>query len=441
MFIGTAREIWQQLEKRFSLSDGSRKYKLNKDTYEINQSGSSVGEYYTRMKCVWGELDNLNVLPVIGTITPEIVQEESQRLLFGSTSNDESTALYNKGNVKDNSQDNQDQDRLRAREETKVLYEQLLMWKVEEIDHHQFVAGIACLSSHLDLLELLEDWMYDTGAFDHMTPVEDSVFDPYQLKIKPQIKLPNGNKSVVSHVGKVRLNGLDNKEGDRARGTWVYLLEQKSDSFEALKSFIKFVATQFEKKIKIVRSDNALEFVKDQCGPYLIIQSIFHQISYVDRPQQNGRVKRKHRHILDTARALSNPSRTADKFDPRVQKDHVNFKEAVAELGWCTTMDAELKALEDNGTWKLTSLHAGKKAIGSHWIFKKKLKADGTVDRKKARLVVQVAAVKGWFTCQMDVSNAFLHGDLLEEVYMKPPLGYTSKGKNVSADTNLDSHL
>ncbi|PWA79592.1 hypothetical protein CTI12_AA205500 [Artemisia annua] len=72
MFVGTASEIWQQLERRFSLSDGSRKYKLNKDTYEITQSGGSIGEYYTKMKCVWEELDNLNVLPVIGHVTNEV---------------------------------------------------------------------------------------------------------------------------------------------------------------------------------------------------------------------------------------------------------------------------------------------------------------------------------------------------------------------------------
>ncbi|GKC77245.1 hypothetical protein Tco_1128019 [Tanacetum coccineum] len=139
------------MERRFFVSDGSRKYKLNKDTYEISQFGSSVGEYYTRMKCVYEELDNLNVLHVISTITPEIVvflaalnkqkeeqrlfqflnnledhyshqrsqilmivplpnvenacsliqQGESQRMLFGSTSNDETIALYRKRNVKD----------------------------------------------------------------------------------------------------------------------------------------------------------------------------------------------------------------------------------------------------------------------------------------------------------------------------------------------------
>nr|GEX12100.1 ribonuclease H-like domain, reverse transcriptase, RNA-dependent DNA polymerase [Tanacetum cinerariifolium] len=66
-------EIWKQLEIRFSFSDASRKYKLNKDTYEITQFGISVGEYYTRIKCVWEDLDNLNVLLVISVITLEIV--------------------------------------------------------------------------------------------------------------------------------------------------------------------------------------------------------------------------------------------------------------------------------------------------------------------------------------------------------------------------------
>ncbi|PWA60444.1 hypothetical protein CTI12_AA382890 [Artemisia annua] len=56
MFIGSASEIWSQLETRFSLSNGSRKYKLSKDTFGISQQGSSVSEYYTKMKCVWEEL-------------------------------------------------------------------------------------------------------------------------------------------------------------------------------------------------------------------------------------------------------------------------------------------------------------------------------------------------------------------------------------------------
>ncbi|GKC84195.1 cysteine-rich receptor-like protein kinase 8 [Tanacetum coccineum] len=86
MFIGTTSEIWQQLERRFSVSDGSRKYRLNKDTYEITQSGCSIGEYYIKIKCVWEELDSLNTLPVIAIITPEITVFLNAELLMSHNS-------------------------------------------------------------------------------------------------------------------------------------------------------------------------------------------------------------------------------------------------------------------------------------------------------------------------------------------------------------------
>ncbi|XP_071714323.1 uncharacterized protein [Rutidosis leptorrhynchoides] len=57
MFIGTASEIWTHLEKRFALSNGSRKYKLHKETYSCEQQGVAVSDFYTKMKCIWEEID------------------------------------------------------------------------------------------------------------------------------------------------------------------------------------------------------------------------------------------------------------------------------------------------------------------------------------------------------------------------------------------------
>jgi len=117
-------------------------------------------------------------------------------------------------------------------------------------------------------------------------------------------------------------------------------------------------------------------------------------------------------------------------------------------------MDEELQALQDNHTWEVVPCPATVKAIGCKWVFSVKLRSDGTLDRYKARLValgnqqeygvdyeetfapiakmtivrtiLSIAASQGWPLHQMDVKNAFLHGDLKEDIYMRPPPGLFS---------------
>ncbi len=116
-------------------------------------------------------------------------------------------------------------------------------------------------------------------------------------------------------------------------------------------------------------------------------------------------------------------------------------------------MKEELEALQKNGTWTLVPLPRGKKTVGCKWVFSIKHKADGSIDRYKARLVAKgytqtygiyqetfspvakltsirvllsLAANLDWPLHQFDVKNAFLHGDLEEEVYMDLPPGYTA---------------
>ncbi|KAL2895109.1 Retrovirus-related Pol polyprotein from transposon RE1 [Bienertia sinuspersici] len=72
MFANSAELIWKQLEARFSVSNGVRRYSLNKQLYETKQQGRLVSEYYTNMRSFWEELESLSVMHAITEINTEI---------------------------------------------------------------------------------------------------------------------------------------------------------------------------------------------------------------------------------------------------------------------------------------------------------------------------------------------------------------------------------
>lgn len=65
------------------------------------------------------------------------------------------------------------------------------------------------------------------------------------------------------------------------------------------------------------------------------------------------------------------------------------FKEAAKDTRWIEAMKLEIKALEDNNTWTIVDLPAGKNTVGCKWVYKIKFQANGEVERFKARLVAK----------------------------------------------------
>ncbi|GJS67266.1 putative reverse transcriptase domain-containing protein [Tanacetum coccineum] len=105
---------------------------------------------------------------------------------------------------------------------------------------------------------------------------------------------------------------------DYSRATWIYLLVDKRHVSLNLYNFIVTVERQFNKQVKVVRSENGTEFI---CmDDYFRKHDIVHETSCVGTPQQNGRVERKHRHILNVARALRFQNHKGDKFASRSRK-------------------------------------------------------------------------------------------------------------------------
>lgn len=106
-------------------------------------------------------------------------------------------------------------------------------------------------------------------------------------------------------------------------------------------------------------------------------------------------------------------------------------------------MIEELCASNNNNTWSIVKLPQGKKAVGNHWIYKTKSNSNGSIGKHRAILVTRgftqtfrvyyketfalvakmntvrvlfIAINYGWSLLQIVVENAFLHGELEEEV-------------------------
>ncbi|GJT63799.1 cysteine-rich receptor-like protein kinase 8 [Tanacetum coccineum] len=91
---------------------------------------------------------------------------------------------------------------------------------------------------------------------------------------------------------------------DFSRATWTYLLPNKHHVFSTFQTFITYVKTQYNAQIKQIRSDNGTEFINSSFKTFTQQHGIIHQTSCPYTPQQNARVERKHRHLLEMARAI-----------------------------------------------------------------------------------------------------------------------------------------
>jgi Reverse transcriptase (RNA-dependent DNA polymerase) len=138
------------------------------------------------------------------------------------------------------------------------------------------------------------------------------------------------------------------------------------------------------------------------------------------------------------------------------QGDNISFEGAIKDDKWRAAMDDEIRAIEKNDTWELTSLLRGHKAISVKWVYKKKMNHQGEVEKYKAilvvkgykqqagvdyeevfapvarmetiRLLIALEAQSKWHIYQIDVKSTFLNGVLEEEVYIEQPLGYLKEG-------------
>ena len=135
-----------------------------------------------------------------------------------------------------------------------------------------------------------------------------------------------------------------------------------------------------------------------------------------------------------------------------------SYLEALQVLAWKAAMDVEYAAFLLRETWTLVPRPVDANVVSCKWVYSLKYNPDGSIARYKARLVARgfsqaygldyhetfllvgrlssirvlfsIALDQSWPLHQLDVSNAFLYGDLDEQVFMEQPPGYVAQGES-----------
>jgi transposase InsO family protein len=100
---------------------------------------------------------------------------------------------------------------------------------------------------------------------------------------------------------------------DCSRFTWVFFLQDKSETQKMLNKFLRRAQNEFDAKAKKIRRDNDTEFKKAQVEDFLDEKGIKHEF-LAPYTQQNGVAERKNRTLIEMARTMLDEYKTSDRF-------------------------------------------------------------------------------------------------------------------------------
>ncbi|KAK2414224.1 cysteine-rich RECEPTOR kinase [Trifolium repens] len=110
-----------------------------------------------------------------------------------------------------------------------------------------------------------------------------------------------GPASVSTHGGgSYFLSIID----DYSRRVWVHIIKNKSDTFEKFKEWHTLIENQTGTKLKVLRTDNGLEFVSEQFNEFCRLKGIKRHRTVTYTPQQNGLAERMNRTLLERVRCM-----------------------------------------------------------------------------------------------------------------------------------------
>ncbi|OMO52289.1 Integrase, catalytic core [Corchorus capsularis] len=215
------------------------------------------------------------------------------------------------------------------------------------------------------------------------------------------------------------------------RYTWFYPMKFKYDVYLLFPKFKSLVENYFKTKIVTIFSDcgasptTSTSATENATTMMPLINAELPQIPQAETLQQTESPQATN--TGDLTLVCAGSSQTITETIPQLETvEPTSSTTAIKDPQWKQTMLEELEALNRNGTWDLVPAPTNCTIVGCKWVFRIKRNVDGSIARYKARLVAKrlvlcLAFTNGWPLQQLDVNNAFLQGDLQDEIYMKQP--------------------
>lgn len=182
--------------------------------------------------------------------------------------------------------------------------------------------------------------------------------------------------------------------------------------------------------------------------------------SHLPHPPHHPMITRAKDHIFkpkihtDGTIPWPHPQSHSAQLSPTISTVPSSVTQALQSPEWREALHNEFQALQQTQTWSLVPPHPSQNVIGCKWLFRVKHKADGSVDRFKARqvakgfhqqegidfadtfspvvkpttvrILLSIAVSQGWCLKQIDIQNALLHGHLTDTVHMVQPPGFVN---------------
>ncbi|KAM1256948.1 hypothetical protein EV1_030743 [Malus domestica] len=287
------------------------------------------------------------------------------------------------------------------------------------------------------------DWIVDSGCSNHMTGDKQKLQNLSEYKGSRVVVTADNSRLPIAHIGKMIVTPSSEKE----------VLPDSREFGEKLQQKMGEHTIQLQPSSDESKDPNG-DDVEQRVAQNPLQTDVYQQPNEEGGPSETEESTPQSQLRRSTRTRRSNP-KYANAAIIEESTEPETFEEASQSSEWMKAMKEEIDALQQNQTWDLVPKPRDVKSISCKWVYKIKRRPDGSIERYKARLVARgfsqqygldydetfspvaklttvrvllaLAANKDWNMWQMDVKNAFLHGELDREIYMMQPMGFKSE--------------